>query len=86
MKIMTSLYLILFSSLVSAQSLRAPIERVGTELQSIAQAIGLVGLIICGIHFMLGSQEASQKTSRSFLGLLLVSMAATIVGFFGTLR
>lgn len=86
MKMIVTLYLFLFSSFVQAQSLRAPIERVGQELQSIAQAVGLVGLVICGLYFMLGSQEASQKTSRSLIGLLIVSTASTIVGFFGTLR
>lgn len=86
MKTIISLYLFLLSSIAKAQSLRAPIERVGQELQSVAQAVGLVGLIICGLYFMLGSQEASQKTSRNFIGLLIVSMASTIVGFFGTLR
>lgn len=86
MRSFITIYFFILSTAAHAQSLRAPIERVGQELQSIAQAVGLVGLIICGLYFMLGSQEASQKTSRSLIGLMLVSMAATIVGFFGTLR
>jgi hypothetical protein len=86
MKMIVTLYLFLFSSLVQAQSLRAPIERVGQELQSIAQAVGLVGLIICGLHFMLGSQEASQKMTRNLLGFLIVVSAGAVSAFFWTLR
>ncbi len=86
MRIIVSLYLFLLSNFAQAQSLKAPIERVGQELQSIAQAVGLVGLIICGLYFMLGSQEASRKASNNAIGFLLVSMATAIAAFFGTMR
>lgn len=86
MKYFITIYIFLLSHFAHAQSLRAPIEKVGNELLSLASAVGLIGLAICGIHFIVGSQDASQKASKNFIGLLLISMATTIIGFFTSLR
>lgn len=86
MKYLIAIYIFLSVNLANAQSLQGPIDRVGNELLRLASAVGLIGLAICGILFMVGSQEATQKTSKNFIGFLLISMATTIVSFFASLR
>ncbi|MCR9205871.1 MAG: hypothetical protein NXH75_14905 [Halobacteriovoraceae bacterium] len=77
---MLYLFLVFFSE-ANARSLRSSAERLGQETSKIGLALAIFGLALGGIYLILGRQDASQKISASLVGILLLSLAPSIVSF-----
>lgn len=77
---MKLLYL-LFTQSAYSRNLRSSAERLGAETSKIGLALAIFGLALGGIYLILGRQDATQKISASIFGILLLSLAPSIVNF-----
>ena len=81
---MTSFFLIsmfFFSESLWARSLKATADKLAQETTRIGFGIALFGLVLAGIYFMLGRQDASTKMTQALMGVFVLMLAPTIVTF-----
>jgi type IV secretory pathway VirB2 component (pilin) len=79
-------YLILFSSLsfshsIWARSLKATADKLAQETTRIGFGLAIFGIVLAGIYFMLGRQDASTKMTQALMGVFVLMLAPTIVNF-----
>ena len=72
---------VLFSESVYARSLKASADKLSEETSRIGIALAVFGLALGGIYFVLGRQDASMKMTQALLGILVLMLAPSIVGF-----
>ncbi len=81
MKFTTAVYLLLVSQLSWARSLKATADKLAQETTRIGFGIALFGLVLAGIYFMLGRQDASTKMTQALMGVFVLMLAPTLVSF-----
>lgn len=81
---MTSM-LLLFSFFISnntwARSLKATADKLAQETTRIGFGLAIFGIVLAGIYFMLGKQDASTKMTQALMGVFVLMLAPTIVNF-----
>lgn len=81
---MSSIFLIsmfFVSESLWARSLKATADKLAQETTRIGFGIALFGLVLAGIYFMLGRQDASTKMTQALMGVFVLMLAPTIVTF-----
>ena len=81
---MSSLILIFtlfFSESVWARSLKATADKLAEETTRIGFGLAIFGIVLAGIYFMLGRQDASTKMTQALMGVFVLMMAPTLVNF-----
>ena len=81
---MNRLYWILcftFSSPSWARSLKSSADKLGQETTKIGLSVALFGIVMAGIYFVLGKNDAGQKMTQVLLGCLAIVCAPAIVSF-----
>lgn len=81
MSFILSLYLWSFSGSLWARSLKATADKLAQETTRIGFGIALFGLVLAGIYFMLGRQDASTKMTQALMGVFVLMLAPTLVSF-----
>lgn len=79
-------HVLLISALLSAESvwarsLKASAQKLSSEATSIAYAVGLFGLILASMYFMLGRNDASEKMTKVLCGITVCMLAPAIMNF-----
>ena len=74
-------YLTLISNSVFARSLMATADKLAQETTRIGFGIALFGLVMAGIYFMLGKQDASNKMTQALLGVFVLMLGPSIISF-----
>ncbi len=74
-------YLSCISNSIFARSLVASADKLGQDTSRIALGLGLFGLVVAGIYFMLGKQDANTKVTNALLGLTIIVLAPSIITF-----
>lgn len=69
------------SNPIWARSLVASADKLGQETSKIALGLGLFGLVVAGIYFVLGRQDANTKITNALLGLTIIVLAPSILSF-----
>lgn len=64
-----------------ARSLKATADKLGQETSRIGLALAIFGVVIAGIYFVLGKNDAGQKMTQALLGTIVVVSATSIVNF-----
>jgi type IV secretory pathway VirB2 component (pilin) len=81
---MTSMIL-LFSFFITnntwARSLKATADKLAQETTRIGFGLAIFGIVLAGIYFMLGKQDASTKMTQALMGVFVLMLAPTIVNF-----
>jgi type IV secretory pathway VirB2 component (pilin) len=81
---MTSM-LLLFSFFITnntwARSLKATADKLAQETTRIGFGLAIFGIVLAGIYFMLGKQDASTKMTQALMGVFVLMLAPTIVNF-----
>jgi len=80
MPIIISIYLFL-SQNAFARSLKATADKLAQDTNKIALSLGLFGLGLAGIYFMLGRQDAGPKATSVILGIGIAYLGAHIMSF-----
>jgi type IV secretory pathway VirB2 component (pilin) len=70
-----------FSNIAYARSLKATADKLAQETTRIGYGLALFGLVVAGIYFMLGKQEAGTKMSQALMGVFVLMLAPTILNF-----
>lgn len=73
-----SLFMFLLTNFAYA-SLDQKVLNTGRSLMKIGESIGLVGMVIAGIAFAVGSESARRLASQAFVGFLLISTSPSII-------
>jgi type IV secretory pathway VirB2 component (pilin) len=77
--------LLLFSFLIAnntwARSLKATADKLAEETTRIGFGLAIFGIVLAGIYFMLGKQDASTKMTQALMGVFILMLAPTIVNF-----
>jgi type IV secretory pathway VirB2 component (pilin) len=81
---MTKMFL-LFSFFIAnntwARSLKATADKLAQETTRIGFGLAIFGIVLAGIYFMLGKQDASTKMTQALMGVFVLMLAPTIVNF-----
>ncbi|MBD66523.1 MAG: hypothetical protein CME62_15025 [Halobacteriovoraceae bacterium] len=80
MKYLITLYYF-FTFDANARSLRSTANKFAQETTQLAMICGLIGIILAGIYFALGKQDASTKFTQAFFGILIIALGPSIVSF-----
>jgi hypothetical protein len=72
MQIFITLFLAIFNSNLWARSLRASADKLARDTASLGQGIALIGIIFCGIYFLIGKQDAITKTVHVLIGSFII--------------
>lgn len=80
MPLIISIYLF-FSNNVLARSLKATADKLAQETRLVGYEVGLFGLVIAGIYFVVGKQDASVKLTQAVFGLLVLYIGPNIINF-----
>jgi type IV secretory pathway VirB2 component (pilin) len=77
--------LLLFSFFITnntwARSLKATADKLAQETTRIGFGLAIFGIVLAGIYFMLGKQDASTKMTQALMGVFVLMLAPTIVNF-----
>ena len=73
--------LLMYSTSTWALSLKASADKLAQETTRIGFGIGLFGLVLAGIYFMLGRNDASTKMTQALMGVFILMLAPAILGF-----
>ena len=85
-RIMFTLYLgFLTHPAFSARNLEAAAQSLERKTAKLGLILAPIGLLIAGIYYILGRQEASQKMGAAIMGIILILGATAIVGWFRTI-
>lgn len=64
-----------------ARSLRATADKLAQETTRIGLGLALFGLVLAGIYFVLGRQDASAKMTQALMGVFVLMLSPTILNF-----
>ena len=81
---MTSMLLLLSFFITNntwARSLKATADKLAQETTRIGFGLAIFGIVMAGIYFMLGKQDASTKMTQALMGVFVLMLAPTIVNF-----
>lgn len=79
MSSITLIYILFFSQSASARSLKATADKLAEETTRIGFGLAIFGIVLAGIYFMLGRQDASTKMTQALMGVFVLMMAPTLV-------
>lgn len=74
-------YLIILSDSSWSRSLKATADKLGQETTRIGISLALFGIVLGGIYYILGKNDAGQKMTQALMGALVVVMGTSIVSF-----
>jgi type IV secretory pathway VirB2 component (pilin) len=80
MPMLISLYLFL-SSNAFARSLKATADKLAQETTRIGHGVALFGLVVAGIYFMIGKQDAATKMTQALMGVGILMLSPSIITF-----
>ena len=81
MKILMLFTVFFLSNPLWARSLKASADKLGQETTKIGLALALFGIVMGGIYFILGKNDAGQKMTQVLLGCLAIVCAPAIISF-----
>ncbi len=77
-----SIFIFLLSSnSLWARSLKATADKLAEETTRIGLGLALFGLVLAGIYFVLGRQDASAKMTQALMGVFVLMLSPTILNF-----
>jgi hypothetical protein len=71
----------LYADSVWARSLKATADKLAEETTRIGLGLALFGLVLAGIYFVLGRQDASAKMTQALMGVFVLMLSPTILNF-----
>jgi len=80
MHLLISLYLF-FANNAFARSLKATADKLAQETSRVGHGVALFGLVMAGIYFMIGSQNAATKMTQALMGVGVLMLSPTIISF-----
>lgn len=80
MPILISLYLFI-SNNAFARSLKATADKLAQETTRIGHGVALFGLVVAGIYFMIGKQDAATKMTQALMGVGILMLSPSIITF-----
>lgn len=80
MPLFITIYLFL-SDNAYARSLKATADKLAQETIRIGHGIALFGIVIAGIYFMLGKQDAATKMTQALMGVGILMLGPSIITF-----
>jgi hypothetical protein len=63
------------------QSLKVTADKLAQETSRIGLGLALFGLVLAGIYFMLGRQDASTKMTQALMGVFVLMLSPAIINF-----
>ena len=75
------IYMILWSDSIWARSLKATADKLGQETTRIGISLAMFGIVVGGIYFVLGKNDAGQRMTQALLGSTFIVCATAIVSF-----
>ena len=81
MTLFLTLYLALYAESALAMSLKASADKLAQETTRIGFGLALFGLVLAGIYFMLGRQDASTKMTHALMGVFILMLSPSILSF-----
>ncbi len=81
MKVMSILISLFYANSVLARSLKATADKLAQETTRIGLGLALFGLVLAGIYFVLGRQDASSKMTQALMGVFVLMLSPTILNF-----
>lgn len=76
-----SIILLFFANNAWGRSLKATADKLAQETTRIGFGLAIFGIVLAGIYFMLGKQDASTKMTQALMGVFVLMLAPTIVNF-----
>ena len=73
--------LLAISNPLWGKSLKSSADKLGQEATKIGLSIALFGIVMAGVYFVLGKNDAGQKMTQVLLGCLAIVCAPAIVSF-----
>ena len=65
-----------------SKEIKSGLKSLGTSIKDdIAIPVATIGIIIAGIYYMIGKQEASQKLSMVITGIIIIAIGSGFVSF-----
>lgn len=81
MSLMFIILTFFFSESTWARSLKVTADKLAQETTRIGFGLAIFGIVLAGIYFMLGRQDASTKMTQALMGVFVLMLAPTIVNF-----
>jgi type IV secretory pathway VirB2 component (pilin) len=81
MKLLSVIAPFIYCESVLARSLKATADKLAQETTRIGFGLAIFGIVLAGIYFMLGRQDASTKMTQALMGVFVLMLAPTIVNF-----
>ena len=81
MTLMSVFISLLYTNSVWARSLKATADKLAQETTRIGLGLALFGLVLAGIYFVLGRQDASAKMTQALMGVFVLMLSPTILNF-----
>ena len=78
---LTSAVLLFACGQAQARTLQAAADRLAEETTRIGFGLALFGLVLAGIYFILGRQDASTKMTQALMGVFVLMLAPAIISF-----
>lgn len=81
MSLLSVLFAIFYADSTWARSLKATADKLAQETTRIGLGLALFGLVLAGIYFVLGRQDASAKMTQALMGVFVLMLSPTILNF-----
>ena len=81
MNLIAAIYILLLSPSSFARSLKSTADKLGQESSRLGISLAIFGIVVAGIYYVLGKNDAGQKMTQALLGTIFIVCATSIVSF-----
>lgn len=81
MSLVGFLIVFFYSESLWARSLKAAADKLAADTTRIGFGLAVFGIVLASIYFMLGKQDASTKMTQALMGVVVLTLSTSIVGF-----